>query len=110
MQQKAINRNDPCPCGSGKKYKVCCMNKPKTTGTSPSLGNRKFTAKVMSAHPSVSKENSEEVQKESKAFSDYNNLMEIAYGKALHATELFFPEGDNIPDYSKDAEEKKASE
>jgi hypothetical protein len=20
-------RNDPCPCGSGKKYKVCCMNK-----------------------------------------------------------------------------------
>lgn len=22
-----INRNDPCPCGSGKKYKQCCMNK-----------------------------------------------------------------------------------
>jgi hypothetical protein len=21
-------RNDPCPCGSGKKYKKCCMNKP----------------------------------------------------------------------------------
>jgi preprotein translocase subunit SecA len=20
-------RNDPCPCGKGKKYKVCCMNK-----------------------------------------------------------------------------------
>ena len=20
-------RNDPCPCGSGKKYKRCCMNK-----------------------------------------------------------------------------------
>lgn len=19
-------RNDPCPCGSGKKYKKCCMN------------------------------------------------------------------------------------
>ena len=19
-------RNDPCPCGSGKKYKRCCMN------------------------------------------------------------------------------------
>jgi len=19
-------RNDPCPCGSGKKYKNCCMN------------------------------------------------------------------------------------
>ena len=22
-----INRNDPCPCGSGKKYKNCCMLK-----------------------------------------------------------------------------------
>lgn len=22
-----IGRNDPCPCGSGKKYKKCCMNK-----------------------------------------------------------------------------------
>jgi len=22
-----IGRNEPCPCGSGKKYKKCCMNK-----------------------------------------------------------------------------------
>ena len=22
--QKEIGRNDPCPCGSGKKYKKCC--------------------------------------------------------------------------------------
>ncbi len=21
---KAVGRNDPCPCGSGKKYKKCC--------------------------------------------------------------------------------------
>ncbi len=26
---KKIGRNDPCPCGSGKKYKFCCLNKPK---------------------------------------------------------------------------------
>jgi len=24
---KKVNRNDPCPCGSGKKYKKCCMGK-----------------------------------------------------------------------------------
>ena len=24
---KKIGRNDPCPCGSGKKYKKCCMGK-----------------------------------------------------------------------------------
>ncbi len=22
-----IGRNDPCPCGSGKKYKKCCFSK-----------------------------------------------------------------------------------
>jgi hypothetical protein len=22
-----VGRNDPCPCGSGKKYKACCLNK-----------------------------------------------------------------------------------
>ncbi len=22
---KKVGRNDPCPCGSGKKYKLCCM-------------------------------------------------------------------------------------
>lgn len=27
--QKKISRNAPCPCGSGKKYKYCCLNKPK---------------------------------------------------------------------------------
>lgn len=21
-----VGRNDPCPCGSGKKYKKCCLN------------------------------------------------------------------------------------
>ena len=24
---KRVGRNDPCPCGSGKKYKVCCMRR-----------------------------------------------------------------------------------
>ncbi|MCY2987047.1 MAG: SEC-C metal-binding domain-containing protein [Planctomycetota bacterium] len=24
---KRVGRNDPCPCGSGKKYKKCCMRK-----------------------------------------------------------------------------------
>lgn len=32
---KEIKRNDPCPCGSGKKYKKCCG--------SPKLSARKIT-------------------------------------------------------------------
>ena len=25
-KHEKIGRNDPCPCGSGAKYKKCCMN------------------------------------------------------------------------------------
>ncbi len=28
-REKKIGRNDPCPCGSGKKYKKCCLMKEK---------------------------------------------------------------------------------
>lgn len=27
MPEKSVGRNDPCPCGSGKKYKKCCLGK-----------------------------------------------------------------------------------
>lgn len=30
IKKVKIGRNDSCPCGSGKKYKLCCMNAPKT--------------------------------------------------------------------------------
>jgi hypothetical protein len=39
MGQSRVSRNDPCPCGSGKKYKQCCMSKehegrsPRTTAS-----------------------------------------------------------------------------
>ena len=31
-KDKKIGPNDPCPCGSGKKYKKCCMQKDKSNG------------------------------------------------------------------------------
>lgn len=36
-------RNDPCPCGSGKKYKQCCWQK-----DSAPAPKKKFTAKIIS--------------------------------------------------------------
>ncbi|NGX62380.1 MAG: hypothetical protein K940chlam9_01877, partial [Chlamydiae bacterium] len=45
-----VGRNDPCPCGSGKKYKNCCMKKDQEEQTAvkytPS-GKRKFKATVL---------------------------------------------------------------
>lgn len=40
MSEK-IGRNDPCPCGSGKKYKQCCLK--------GSSGQRKLKAKWLNA-------------------------------------------------------------
>ena len=34
-----IGRNDPCPCGSGKKFKACCWKK------NQPAGKKSFTAK-----------------------------------------------------------------
>jgi len=56
---KKIGRNDPCPCGSGKKYKQCCLAKPG--------GRLKFKAKVIS-------------QKETKQAPD---LLERTFGEAI---------------------------
>ena len=33
-----IGRNEPCPCGSGKKYKQCCADKPTVRATLLSRG------------------------------------------------------------------------
>ena len=58
MSEK-IGRNDPCPCGSGKKYKSCCLkNVP--------VKKSKFTAKWLS-----------------KPEEKQVNLMERTYGAAI---------------------------
>ncbi len=33
-------RNDPCPCGSGKKYKHCCLNKDRAAELAPAIAQR----------------------------------------------------------------------
>jgi hypothetical protein len=43
MDRKATSRNDPCPCGSGKKYKNCCLGTDAGASSprpSPSLTDR----------------------------------------------------------------------
>ena len=33
-------RNDPCPCGSGKKYKHCCLDKDRAAQLAPAIAQR----------------------------------------------------------------------
>lgn len=44
MNEK-VGRNDPCPCGSGKKYKQCCIKFPGA--------KRKIKAKLLSGGQST---------------------------------------------------------
>ena len=41
MKKKKIGRNDPCPCGSGNKFKKCCLGKPSV----PTLSNHMLSKK-----------------------------------------------------------------
>jgi hypothetical protein len=35
-----VGRNDPCPCGSGLKFKKCCLNKPARSAPTYSSAER----------------------------------------------------------------------
>ncbi len=48
-----IARNDPCPCGSGKKYKKCCMGKAAHSPArkqAPPLPNQRELVQVAADH------------------------------------------------------------
>ena len=40
MHLPKAGRNDPCPCGSGKKYKHCCLEKDRTAELAPAIAQR----------------------------------------------------------------------
>lgn len=69
---KEAKRNDPCPCGSGKKYKKCCMNKSKNPLSA--LAPYKLLYK-----PRLS---TEEVK---SYYNCYNKLLTFAYAKYAKA-------------------------
>ena len=54
IHKTKIGRNDPCPCGSGKKYKFCCLNKPK--GAIDLIENREERNKWLKRYPYTGKE------------------------------------------------------
>jgi len=83
MIEKA-GRNDPCPCGSGKKYKNCCLLKEQQKKTP--LGGRKFTAKVISGGGAHKVKPQPQDQQQTPPV-DYTTLMERSFGSALHSHE-----------------------
>ena len=85
MEEK-VGRNDPCSCGSGKKFKSCCFQKQQEKKTNP-LKGRKFTAKILSSGGAQVKEQPTQVGGIAKQNVDYALLMERAFGDAMHTYE-----------------------
>ena len=58
MKKKKLGRNDPCPCGSGKKYKKCCLEKlPITNLSDYRFSQTPFTEQKNSNMISIEKQN-----------------------------------------------------
>lgn len=79
MNQK-LGRNDPCSCGSGKKYKQCCM-----LNIKPPATKRKLTAKWINA-------------------PEAPNLMERTFGKIASASDSYTPPSSSTSENKQDKE------
>lgn len=87
MSQK-IGRNEPCPCGSGKKYKNCCISAPTV--------KKKFKATLLSG------------KKETPVHTG-PDLMQRTFGNAISSPDERFsrPSNDPIITENNSSEENK---
>jgi hypothetical protein len=104
MPKKKIGRNDPCPCGSGKKYKKCCLPKgitfkgeieeketaaiPKNTGNSDfdfrALYDDTKPYNLLSGYPGLDPNVKEGEHKFTEFFSPQAIEIDVPVYKALH--------------------------
>ena len=81
-----LNRNDPCSCGSGKKYKNCCLSKDEQSASRSPLAKRKLKATWVNAPAG-------------------QNLMERAFGTAMESAKHFVPVKPSVADQSPEPNE-----
>ena len=69
MIVKKVKRNEPCPCGSGKKYKQCCMNKDQAPRRARAILSRRLADQ---------QENTEDIAEELAAYEATFDEVETA--------------------------------
>ena len=67
-------RNDPCPCGSGKKYKHCCLEKDRAAELSPAIGQRVALQAQRSRQVALHKDYQEELLESQAALQEAQAL------------------------------------
>lgn len=68
---KKIGRNDPCPCGSGKKYKNCCLGKQEKTDNIISFPNKGSLNSHNTAEPTEPADASFQAAEHNKNMNQY---------------------------------------
>lgn len=92
MAFKKIGRNEPCPCGSGKKYKVCCQQqtqKPESHATEETtVSTTELFAQGLQHH---------KLNEVAQAQAFYEQILQIdpAHADALHHLGLILHHGGN---------------
>ena len=82
-----IGRNEPCPCGSGKKYKLCCINKSNADFDSIAAATTKS---------SQSCDNSDSILEELFGRYIFEGYEFSGKGKPIEACELFLKAWEEI--------------
>lgn len=104
MEPGKTGRNAPCPCGSGKKYKKCCLLKSKT-------GNPRIRIPPPAAMPAALRQKIEAERLRRDRFgeirpsisTDFNGNKFVAVGSELHSSKQWKTFPDFLLDYIKNA-------
>ncbi|MCP5506077.1 MAG: SEC-C domain-containing protein [Chlamydiales bacterium] len=68
---KEVGRNDPCPCGSGKKYKKCCAQKSSMERrTFTQINTSEIQSKIGKIAGALSQINQEKASEEPKSLKE----------------------------------------
>jgi tetratricopeptide (TPR) repeat protein len=71
LEAKKVGRNDPCPCGSGKKYKKCC-GREATTTPKPSFDRRLMERDLLALKQTLEGKNFTSVDEMNKYIREVN--------------------------------------
>ena len=67
-------RNDPCPCGSGKKYKHCCLDKDRAAELAPAIAQRVALQAQKANQVALQKDYQEELLESQDAWQEAQGL------------------------------------
>jgi tetratricopeptide (TPR) repeat protein len=71
LESKRVGRNDPCPCGSGKKYKKCCGGK-ETSTPKPLFDRRIMERDLLALKQAIEGKNFSSVEEMNKYIREVN--------------------------------------